>query len=360
MATPDYELRERIERVRSVESDHTDLLTLAVPPERPLGEVREEIEEDHAEAEYLDADHATQGDRDALDSVRHTLLDYESVPENGLVVYAGDVDGETVSYVFDDLPHPVTEWTYEFDNEFDADPLRGATEAETVDGLVVVERGGAVLGRLRGDDLTVEETLDSQVMGKTKAGGQSAQRFERERERQKHEFFEEVAEEAERAFLGENEVDRVLVGGSEVTADEFLEEEYLDHRLRDKVAGGAFSVEYASEQGLRQLVDRAEQELLDPDQRATRDTLEAFFERVKEGDGEAVYGREATEEALDYGAVDTLIVAETQDVEAITQLEEETDEEGGDAVVVSTDFEDGRRFDEAFGGVGALLRFPIE
>jgi peptide chain release factor subunit 1 len=360
MTTADYELRERIERVEAVESGETDLVTLAVPPDRPLGEVREVIEEDHAEAKYIDADHATQGDRDALDSVRHTLLEYESVPENGLVVYAGDVDGETVSYVFDDLPHPVTEWTYEFDNEFDVGPLEGATKAETTDGLIVVERGGAVLGRLRGDDLSVEESLDSQVMGKTKAGGQSAQRFERERERQKHEFFEEVAAEAERAFLGDDEVDHVLVGGSEVTADEFVEEEYLDHRLREKVAGGAFSVEYASEQGLRQLVDRAGAELLDPEQRATRDTIEEFFERVKAGDGEVVYGREATEEALDYGAVRTLLVSETQGVDAITQLEAETDEEGGDSVVVSTDFEDGRRFDEAFGGVGALLRFSIE
>jgi peptide chain release factor subunit 1 len=34
--------------------------------------------------------------------------------------------------------------------------------------------------------------------------------------------------------------------------------------------------------------------------------------------------------------------------------------EGGDCRVVSTDFGRGKQFSEAFGGVAAILRFPIE
>ncbi len=360
MTTTDHELRERIERVETAESGDTDLLTLAVPPDRSLGAVREEIEEDHAEAEYLDADHASHADRDALERARRVLLEYDALPENGLVVYAGDVGGETVSHVFDDLPHPVAEWTYEFDNEFDADPLDGATMPESTDGLVVVERGAAVLGRLVGDDLTVEERLESQVMGKTRAGGQSAARFERERERQKEAFFGEVADEAKSAFLGDDPVDRLLVGGTTVTADAFLEGDYLDYRLEERIEGGTFPVEYASEQGLRQLVDRAEEELLDPEQRAARDAVDEFYTALKKDGETVVYGRDVTEEALEFGAVETMLLADSLAVEDVTELEEAAAEEGGETVVVSTDFEGGQRFAEAFGGVGALLRFPIE
>jgi peptide chain release factor subunit 1 len=360
MSPPDYDLRDRMERVDAAESGETDLLTLAVPPNRSLGAVREEIEADHAEAEYLDADHASRGDRDALERARRVLLAYEAVPENGLVVYAGDVDGETVEHVFDDLPHPVTEWTYEFDNEFDTAPLQWATTAESADGLVVVERGAAVLGRLVGDDLTVEEALESQVMGKTRAGGQSAARFERERERQKEAFFDEVADEAKRAFLGDDPVDRLLVGGTTVTGEAFLEGDYLDHRLEQRVEGGTFPVEYASEQGLRQLVDRAEAELLDPERRAARDTVDEFYTALKENGDEVVYGRDVTEKALEYGAVETLLLADSLPLETVTELEEAAAAEGGETVVVSTDFQGGQRFDQAFGGVGALLRFSIE
>lgn len=49
--------------------------------------------------------------------------------------------------------------------------------AKTV-GLFVVERGGAVLGLVENDDdVRVVESFDSDVMGKTETGGQSADRF---------------------------------------------------------------------------------------------------------------------------------------------------------------------------------------
>ena len=72
------------------------------------------------------------------------------------------------------------------------------------------------------------------------------------------------------------------------------------------------------------------------------------------------YGREDTEEALDYGAVETLLVSEALSTDEIHSLEREVEEEGGDLVVVPEGFDRGARFSEGFGGVGALLRFPVE
>jgi len=47
--------------------------------------------------------------------------------------------------------------------------------------------------------------------------------------------------------------------------------------------------------------------------------------------------------------------------EALERVEEDRAEaEGGDCLVVPTDFDRGRQFSEAFGGVAAILRFPIE
>jgi peptide chain release factor subunit 1 len=381
-----YERHDRIERVENAEASENDLLTVAVPPDKSLGEVLEQVEEDRAEAEYIDTEGEDAAYLQALERVRRVLQRQGETPENGLVVYAGVVDGGVVEYVFDDLPAPVSAFVYERDNEFDLGPLAAAEGSAKTFGLIVVERGGAALGLTENEDVRVVETFDSDVMGKTKAGGQSADRFERDRERQKEEFFEEVAEEAERAFLGEagegsvsqgsdaggpgsdadEAIDGLLLGGTTVTVDDFREGDHLDHRLRERLVGDPVAVEYASEQGLHQIVEKASDRIEDEEHRETREALDRFFEALHQGGGDGddaepvVYGRDEVERALDYDAVETVLVSEALPVEDVQDLREEVSNEGGDCRVVPTDFGRGERFAEAFGGVAALLRFPIE
>jgi peptide chain release factor subunit 1 len=413
-----YERNERVEQVERAQATENDLLTVAIPPDKPLGEVLEQVEEDRAEVEYIDAEGTDAAYVEAVERVRRVLQRQGGTPENGLVVYAGVVDGKTVEYVFDDLPTPVSEFVYERDNEFDTGPLDAAAGSAKTFGLLVVERGGAALGLTENEDVEVVETFDSDVMGKTKAGGQSADRFERDRERQKEEFFEEVAEEAKRAFLdgtkgesgvgdesrvggesgdgdgdgvgdenavgGESRdggetggggesaerdggVDGLLLGGTTVTVEDFREGDHLDHRLRERLVGDPVSVEYASEQGLHQLVEKASDRIEDEERREVRETLDRFFEVLHASDGTdaddgeyVVYGREEVEKALTYDAVETVLASDALPVTDVRELQEEASNEGGDCLVVPTDFGRGEQFGEAFGGVGAILRFPVE
>ena len=368
------ELSARIEAVRNVTADANRLVTLAVPPDRAVGEALERIEEDRAEAEYIDSGSSSKRQRRALERLQHRLHDYDRTPENGLVLYVGVADGDLIEYAFDDLPAPVEEWRYETANAFDATPLETVARPSETYGLLVIERGGAALGRLDGDRVETVETFDSDVMGKTRAGGQSAQRFERERERQKEEFFRSVANEARRAFLdvesdaatpddGEADdvaVDTVLLGGTEITVDEFRRGEYLDYRLRDRIVGGAFPVEYATEQGLEELVERARESLPDAEEREAREALDAFFDALESDAADVVYGREATDEALEYGAVETALASEALDPDVIREVRDRAADEGGEFVLVPTAFERGGQFAEAFDGVGGVLRFPVE
>ncbi len=371
MATASFELRERIDAVAEASADGDVLVTVAVPPDEPVGEALERVEEARAEAEYLD-DGSSRPRRKALERTVHVLHGYDRTPEHGLVVYVGVVDGDLTEHAFDDLPSSVPESVFAVENRFDTAPLEGVARPDATYGLLVVERGGAALGRLRGDRVEVVETVESSVPGKTRKGGQSADRFERDRERAKREFFETVADEAERAFLGDaagegdggedgedDGVDGLLLGGTTVTVDDFRDGEFLDYRLRDRLVGGTFGVEYASEQGLRQLADRASEAVDDDRTRRERDALDRFFRAIDEGD-DVVYGQEETADALEYGAVDTLLVSADLPADAVREFEERAEGEGGDVVVVSTGFEDGERFREAFGGVGGLLRFPVE
>ena len=360
MVTTTPQLRERIEEVSAATASGDHLVTIAVPADGTIGETLERVEEDHAEAEYIDAEHSTRPEREVLQQARRVLQRYDGTPENGLVAYVGHLEheGEVVEYVFDDLPTPVTEAAYDRGNEFDVAPLDHSLENSEVYGLLVVERGRAALGLLRDGHVSTEETLESHVRGKTRAGGQSADRFERRREQQKQSFFEEVAAEADRSFLGE--VDGLLLGGTTVTVEEFRASDELDHRLRDAIVGDPFPVEYATEQGLEQLATRAA-EHLELGHQAEREALDQFYEALATGeDEEVVYGSDRVEEAFTYDAVETVLLSADLSAADLREYEERAEREGGECVVVSDAFERGEQFAEAFGGVAAFLRFPIE
>jgi peptide chain release factor subunit 1 len=369
-------IRDRIETVASVEADDDQLVTVAVPPDGSLPETRERVAEDRAEASYID-DGASKPYQRAIDAAHDRLQAYDAVPANGLVVYAGVDDDAVFEATFDDLPDPVDEHVYEVANRFDTTPLDAAVTGTTDDyGLVVVERGGAVLGRYAGETVTLLEQLDSDVRGKTRKGGQSEERFERRREEQKREFFETVADAASRTFTADSSgparpggstegtewedddgdgVDHLLVGGTTVTVDEFVDGEHLDADLADRVVG-TYSVEYASEQGLRELVDAASD-----DREGTRahEALSSFLAAVG-GDDPVAYGHDEVDDALAYEAVETLVVSAALAAAESEGLADRAREQGGEVVVVPAETEDGQRFRDAFDGVGAHLRFPID
>lgn len=358
MATADHELHRRIDAIEDAAADREALVSVAVAHDERVGDALERVESDRIEAVQLDEANLSRPLRTALERAGSLLEEYDETPENGLAVYAGVVDGDTVEYVFDDLPVPIDEGTYDRANEFDLEPIEDVTTPPTTTGLLVVERGGAALGRTVGDRVEAIGTVESDVPGKSSAGGQSADRFERERKRQKEAFFGTVAEEAKRAFLGDEPVESLVLGGTTVTVDEFRRGEYLDHRLADRLAGDTFAVEYATEQGLRQLADEASEALEERDRSEARAALDRFFDGL--GDEEVAYGPDEVEDALEYDAVETALLSTALRGSVVHELGERSTKQGGDPVIVPDDFEDGRRFAEAFDGVGAILRFPIE
>ncbi|GGL52520.1 Vms1/Ankzf1 family peptidyl-tRNA hydrolase [Halocalculus aciditolerans] len=344
---------DRLAAVRSVDADENRLVSLTLPPDGDLNAALADVEEDHAAAEYLD-ESASEPVVEALGAVRHRLHEYTEIPDGGLAVYAGVVDGSLTEFVFDDLDRPVSERVYAVENAFVTEPLDAAERGGGRYGLLVVERGGAALGVYEDGGVTPVERVDSDVMGKHSKGGQSAARFARRREAQKRAFFAEVGAAAADAFT-DPLVDGLALGGTEITVEEFRDADVLDYRLADRLLD-TYPVDHASETGLRELAERARDDF-DADGEV-RETLDAFFDGV--GDETVAYGVDAVDDALTYGAVDTLLVAASLDAERRQHLRERAEDEGGDCVVVSADSDRGARFVRGFDGVGALLRFPIE
>ena len=337
-----YELQSLLEEIESAGGSGTWHVSLYIRPDKSIQHESRRLTQEQSEAESIKSDTTKKRVQSALQKMYDALQQYKQTPENGLVLFASP----TNVYVLDDLPFEVGQNLYHCDSSFQLEPLKADFQVGGEYGLIVVERGRAAIGTLSNGRITNVTEKESMVMGKTKAGGQSAQRFARLRKEQKEVFYTKVATLAREQFT---DVDGVLVGGTLSSAKEFVE--YLWH---DVNLLGTFSVEYATEQGLEQLVEKGSSQIESDEQQEVREVVDRFLRGVREGDAE--YGRERVVEAIEQGKVGTLLLSSKLDVAEIRGLSEQAEQMGGDTVVVEPTFEQAQMFEE-LSGYGALLRW---
>lgn len=107
-----------------------------------------------------------------------------------------------------------------------ADPTAFAAAAEppAVWGVLLVRKGGFAVARLVASDLVEHKVGQRHVQGRTKAGGQSQQRFARRRDNQSRAAYEAAAEHAARILRP----GPLVTGGDHAAVDAVL----ADPRLR--------------------------------------------------------------------------------------------------------------------------------
>jgi hypothetical protein len=108
----------------------------------------------------------------------------------------------------------------------DAAALAAAVAAPDTWGLLLVRKGGFAVARLEGATLAEHKIGQRHVQGRTKAGGQSQQRFARRRDNQARQAYEAAADHAAR-ILGHRALS-LVAGGDRGAVDEVL----ADPRLR--------------------------------------------------------------------------------------------------------------------------------
>jgi Actinobacteria/chloroflexi VLRF1 release factor len=111
-----------------------------------------------------------------------------------------------------------------FDHSYDGPPDPAAFAAVVVPpaawGVLLVRKGGFAVARLAGERTVESKVGQRHVQGRTKAGGQSQQRFARRRDNQARQAYEAAAEHAVR-ILGQDPL-VVVTGGDRSAVDEVL------------------------------------------------------------------------------------------------------------------------------------------
>ena len=94
-------------------------------------------------------------------------------------------------------------------------------------GTLLVRKGGFAVARLEGDRLVESKVGQRHVQGRTKAGGQSQQRFARRRDNQARQAYEAAADHAAR-ILGPSPL-VVVTGGDRAAVGDVLADPRLRH-----------------------------------------------------------------------------------------------------------------------------------
>ena len=186
----------------------------------------------------------------------------------------------------------------------------------------------------------------------------SQQRFARLREEAAHEFYKKVAEAVNKEFLGIKDLRGILIGGPGPTKETFFDGAYLNNELKKKVIG-IKDLGYTGEYGLKELVEKSKDLLAKEDITREKEIMQRFFEALSKEPDKVTYGRNEVLKALEYGAVDLLIISESLDELFIDELTELAEKSGTNVEFISTDTGEGNQLKD-LGGVAALLRYPID
>ncbi len=94
-------------------------------------------------------------------------------------------------------------------------------------GILLVRKGGFAIARLSGENVLESKVGQRHVQGRTKAGGQSQQRFARRRDNQARVAYEAAAEHAARILSG---VTLLVTGGDHVAVEAVLSDRRMAGR----------------------------------------------------------------------------------------------------------------------------------
>jgi len=312
-----YKVRKLISELSNKEGRGTELVSLYVPPKKPIHEVIANLREEWGTAGNIKSDTTRNHVQDALTKTMQRLKLYRTAPDTGLVIFAGALPtnglGSEVVNVYEIVPpKPVTAYLYQCDDHFHVEWLKDMLREEKVYGILVIDSSDAGLGILSGDRLEIADVMTSGISGKTRKGGQSARRYERGREMELTYYFHRVAEHATRVFIDNGKVTGMLVGGPGPTKDEFLKGGYLHYELQKKILA-VLDLGYSGREGVRELVEKAGDILKDVRLVEEKKFVQKFLLEVNKQGGLAVYGLPRVVDALQKASADVVLVSDDLD-----------------------------------------------
>ena len=407
-----FRLRKTLDTLARKEGRGTELVSLYVPPGKQISDAMTMLRDEYGTASNIKSTTTRKNVMDAIVRVQQRLKLFKEAPENGLVIFCGAIPqngagSERIETYVIVPPEPIRIYLYRCDARFHTEHLQELLREKETYGIILVDSSAATIAKLEGRRLEIVREMTSGVPGKTRAGGQSARRYERLREMRLQEYFTRVGEHANEIFLPIETLKGIIIAGPGPTKYDFEKGEYLNYMLKAKVID-VIDTAYVEEQGVKEVVDKAPEIMRKIRYIEERRIVQQFLYEIGHDTGMVTYGEDEVRRALEKGAVRTLLLSEGVDISRVTvkcgscgyQEEQtmknqmlasfeqslsgkpcpkckvptlavvETEElienfaklaeyTNSDVEVVSGETEEGQMLKNSFGGIAAILRFKL-
>jgi len=305
-------------------------------------------------------------------------------------------------------PEPIKIFLYRCDSRFHTEHLQEMLREKETYGILLVDASNATIATLQGKRLQIVRQMHSGVAGKTRAGGQSARRYERLRDMQLNEYFTRVGAHANDIFLPIETLKGLILGGPGPTKYDFEKGDYLNYQLKNKILD-TVDTAYVEEQGVKEVVDKAPEIMRKVRYIEEKEVMQKFLYEVGHDTGMITYGEGETRRLLQNGAVRTVLMSEDLDLvrvnvkcgacgyeeqhtvkgkdvvdfekgligkpcagckapsmtivdkkDIVDDLAELAELSNTDVEIISGETEEGQMLKKAFGGIAAMLRFKMQ
>lgn len=359
MSAERQRLKRKIEQLKAFQGRHSSFTTLYVPPTKNLTDVISFVKTELAGADNIKSKTNRKNVSDNLTAILSELTKINNLPTNGIAFFFGIEEEGGIGKAIREIvvpPSPISQFVYTCGREFITEELELMTQPKSLVVIVLIEGGKVTIGYLRGKHIELVRDEDFYIIGKTRAGGQSAKRYLRIREEKMMEFFKYVSRILADLLIDNiDNVDAIVLGGNTIRCQEFLDQGDLDYRLRDKIAETIIPVSIIDETGLYQAVKEASRILRETEIYEERQAWDAFMSDLMKGLNTVTYGKKEVMEALRSGRVETLMISEDL-ADQMDELYDEVSQYGTELMVFSNQTESGAIL-KSFGGLAARLRW---
>jgi len=403
-----WKIKKLIKSLEMARGNGTSMISLILPPKDQISRAAKMLADEFGTASNIKSRVNRLSVLSAITSTQQRLKLFSKVPPNGLVIYCGTIltdDNKEKKVNIDFEPFkPINTSLYLCDNKFHTEALQELLESDDKFGFIVMDGNGSLFGTLAGNTREILHKFSVDLPKKHGRGGQSALRFARLRLEKRHNYVRKVAETATQMFISHDKVNvqGIVLAGSADFKNDLAQSDIFDQRLVAKVLK-TVDVSYGGENGFNQAIELSSETLQNVKFVQEKKLISKYFEEISQDTGKFCFGIKDTLQALEMGAVQTLIVFENEPTMRYTLKNASTGEEkvlhldkageanqsnfvasdgaeletidkvqlvewfannyknfGADLEFVSDRSQEGSQFVRGFGGVGGILRYKVD
>ena len=317
-----FRLKKTLNTLATKEGRGTELISVYVPPGKQISDVLNTLRDEYGTASNIKSTTTRKNVMDAIVKVQQRLKLFKEPPENGLVIFCGAIlqngpGSERIETYVISPPEPIHIYLYRCDARFHTEYLQEMLREKETYGILLIDTSEATLATLQGRRLDIVLKLTSGIQGKTRAGGQSARRYERLRDMRIQEFFTRVGKHTNETFLPIENFKGLILAGPGPTKLDFEKGEFLNYMLKDKIIG-VVDTSYVEEQGVKEVVDRAPEIMRKVRYIEEKKLMQQFLYEIGHDTGMVTYGEEDVRRSLESGAVRILLLSDGLEVSRVT------------------------------------------